>query len=49
MLGQIPLRPSLGLPSAPLLWAEHTQRLQLLLMHLSLQTLSHLCTPPLDV
>jgi len=32
----------------PLLWATQTKGPQMLLTHLSLQTLPHLCSPPLD-
>ena len=39
----VELQPPWGLPSAPLLWAEHAEGPQPLLMHLALQTLHHLC------
>lgn len=32
----------------PLLWAKQTKGPQMLLTHLSLQTLPRLCSPPLD-
>ena len=35
-------------PQPPLLWAEQTQAPQPLLIHLVLQTLHHLCSPPLQ-
>jgi len=48
----LPLRSSWQLPrsvpSAPLLWAEQTKQLQLLLTHLPLQTFPNLYSSPLD-
>jgi len=35
-------------PQPALLWAEQTKRPQLLLTHLPLNNLHHLCSPPLD-